>query len=66
MCSILRKYPNNQNQNKKYQTEESKKRHKEYIKLYYRNFRNVYKSLKDIRNIMPAKVGFVVERPDGA
>jgi hypothetical protein len=35
--------------NKKYQTEEAKARQREYMKQYYRNIMNVYKSLKDIK-----------------
>jgi hypothetical protein len=35
--------------NKKYQTEETKARQREYMKQYYKNIMNVYKSLKDIK-----------------
>lgn len=36
-------------QNKKYQTEERKAKQKEYMKQYFKNIMNVYKSVKDIR-----------------
>jgi hypothetical protein len=35
--------------NKSYQTEETKIKHREYMKQYYKNVMNVYKSLKDIK-----------------
>jgi hypothetical protein len=35
--------------NKKYQTEETKARQREYMKQYYKNIMSVYRSLKDIK-----------------